>query len=188
MIAKPVFPHRPVISKETIFQLNRSWRRAIGGAYTLPKYERDDYCELNEYGIVYQRTELEHQGLGHGSEQYLNFRVFLYRISDCLFLARSFYEKCKYIGNIEFTVQLREVFGEKLVKSNELGLQVGPLECSDPDVSASIQCLPRDLENSERLIEILEELASDILWAFNTVKPKKIKELIEDALKYNDLL
>ena len=33
------------------------------------------------------------------------------------------------------------------------------------DVSTSIQCLPQDLANNERLIEISEELASDILWA-----------------------
>ena len=188
VIAKPVFPYRPVISKEDIFEPRRSWRRVSGGAYKLPEYEYDDYCELNEYGIVYQRTKLEPQGSRPGSEQCLYFGVFLYRISDCMSLAKSFYDKCKYRGNIEFTVQLREIFGKKLVHSNELGLQTGPLECSDSEVLASIQCLPRDLANGERLIEILEGLASDILWAFNTVKPKKIREVIEKALRDNHLL
>lgn len=163
VIAKPVFPYRPMISREDIFQLRHSWKRVTGGAYILPQYEYGDYCELNEYGIVYQRTKLEHQVPRPGSEQYLNFSVFLYRICDCMSLAKSFYDKCEYIGNIEFAVQLREVFGKKLANSNELGWQPGPLECSDSDVSASIQGLRRDLANSERLIEILEGLASDIL-------------------------
>lgn len=186
VIAKPVFPYRPVISKEDIFQPRQSWKRVTGGAYILPKYEYDNYCELNEYGIVYQRTKLETRV--NNSDQYLNFGVFLYRISDCMSLAKSFYDKCEYIGNIEFTVQLREIFGKKLVRDYELGSQVGPPECSDSEVLASIQGLPRDLANSERLIEILEGLASDLLWAFNTGKRKQIRELIEKALIYNNLL
>lgn len=187
VIAQPVFPYRPVISKEDIFQPRQSWRRVTGGAYILPKYEYSDYCELNEYGIVYQRTELEHQV--NDSEQYLNFGVFLYRITDCLTLAKSFYDKCEYTGNIEFTVQLREVFGKRLQNStNELGYQRGHLECADTEILISTQCLPRDLANSERLIEIFEELASQILWAFNTVKLGKIRELIEDTLRHNHLL
>lgn len=188
VIAKPVFPYRPVISREDILQLQRSWRRVTGGTYTLSEYEPGDYCELNEYGIVYQRTKLEPQASGPGAEQYLNFSVFLDRICDCMSLAKSFYDKCEYIGNIEFTVRLREVFGKKLANSNELGGQIGPLECSDSEILASIQCLPRDLANSERLIEILEGLASDILWAFNTAKPKKIRDLIKKELRYGNLL
>ena len=186
VIAKPVFPYRPVISKEDIFQLGQSRRRVSGGAYILPKYEYNDYRELNEYGIVYQRTKLEHEV--NDSEQYLNFGVFLYRICDCMSLAKSFYDKCAYTGNLEFTVQLREIFGKKLVHSNELDWQREPFECSDSDISASIQCLPRDLANSDRLIEMLEELTSEILWAFNTGKPKKIRELIKEVLRYNNLL
>ena len=184
VIAKPVFPYRPVISREDIFQPRQSWKRVTGGAYILSEDEYGDYCELNEYGIVYQRTKLEHQV---NNSEHLNFDVFLYRICDCLSLAKSFYDKCEYIGNIEFTVQLREVFGKKLVRSNQLGPQIGPLECSDSDVWASIQCLPRDLANDEQLMEILEELATKLLWAFNAAKRNQIKNLIREALRYSHL-
>lgn len=185
VIAKPIFPYRPAISREDIFELRRWWKRVSGGAYILPEYEHGDYCELNEYGIVYQRTKLEHRV---NDSEHLNFEVFLYRICDGMSLAKSFYDKCEYIGNIEFTVQLREVFGQKLVRSNQLGPQIGPLECSDSDVSASIQCLLRDLANNEQLMEILEELATKLLWAFNAAKRNQIKNLIREALRYSNLL
>lgn len=188
IIAKPIFPYRPVISKEDIFQLKRSWKRTTGGAYILPQHEYSNYCELNEYGIVYQRTQLCEER-GSNSKQYFDFNNFLYRISDHISLAKQFYDASEYIGNIEFTVKLREVFGKRLQNStNELGHQHRTLECADTEILISTQCLPRDLANSERLIEILDGLASEILWAFNTVKLQKIRELIEDTLRHNHLL
>ena len=194
MIAKPIFPYRPVISKEDILHLKSSWRRVTGGAYKLPNNDYGDYCELNEYGIVYQRAALELQVPAHGSEQYLDFDVILHRISDFLSLAKSFYKKCEYTGNIECTVQLREVFGANLYLDNVFvrprgsGWQRGPHKGSSSDVSTSIQCLPRDFDNNERLIEIVEGFASDILWAFDTVKPQNIRDVIVGALKSAGLI
>ncbi len=186
VIAKPVFPYRPVISREDIFQ--PSWRRVEGGAYILPNNDYGDYRELNEYGIVYQRTALEPKVSQDGSVPYWDFEGFLYRISDCLSLARDFYEKCEYTGNIECTVQLREVFGSKLLSPNRHGSQRGSRECSDSDVSTSIQCLQRDFANSERLIEIVEGFASEILWVFDTIKPQDIRGVIVGALKSAGLI
>ena len=188
MIAKPIFPYRPVISREDILQLKSSWSRVTGGVYTLPKYEHGDYCELNEHGIVYQRTQLPEE-TEYDSKQYFNFKDFLYRISDHISLAKQFYDSSEYMGDIEFTVQLREVFGKRLQNSkNDLGYQSGTLECADKEILTSTQCRPQDFANSERLIEILEGLASDILWAFNTVKSQKIRGLIEKSLSQNHLL
>ena len=42
----------------------------------------------------------------------------------------------------------------------------GPV-CSDTDVSASTQCMPRDFNNTDRLIDIVEELVHQLIWAFN---------------------
>ena len=180
VIAKPVFPYRPVISKEDIFRA--SWRRGEGGAYILPNNDYGDYRELNEYGIVYQRTALEPRVSQDGSV-HLDFEGFLYRISECLSLARDFYKKCEYTGNIECTVRLREVFGLKLWFPHHPGSLRGSRECSDSDVSTSIQCLPQDFANSERLIEIVEGFASDILWRFDTIKPPHIRGEIVGSLK-----
>lgn len=189
VIARPVFPYRPVISTEDIFELKLAWRRVTGGTYSLPEYKHGDYSELNEYGIVYQRTELERRIPKYNSEKYVEFQDFLYRISDQISLAKCFYEKCGYIGNIELTVQLRQVFGERLrYLRPEFGLQNSPLECADSEVTVSEQCLPQDFSDSERLINIVEELATRLLWSFNVAKPRKIRDLIEEALRHNHLL
>ena len=113
IITQPVFPYRPVISTEDIFELRRLRRRVAGGAYSLPEYKHGNYSELNEYGVVYQRTELR-QETASNPEKCLDFSDFLYRIGSQVSLARCFYEKCGYIGNIEFVVRLRQVFGKKL--------------------------------------------------------------------------
>ena len=186
VIVKPVFPYRPVISKEDIFQ--PSWRRAEGGTYILPNNDYGDYRELNEYGIVYQRTALEPKGSQDCSVPYWDYEGFLYRISECLSLARDFYEKCEYTGNIKCTVQLREVFGSKLLSPYPHGSQSGSRECSDSDVSTSIECFQRDFANPERLKEIVEGFASNILWAFNTVKPQDIRGVIVEALRSAGLI
>ncbi len=189
VITCPIFPYHPIISVEEIFKLNRVRRRVTGGAYSLPEYKHGNYIELNEYGIVYQRNELQQEKTTYDSEQCLVFYHFLDRIGNQISLAKLFYEKCSYIGQIQFTVRLHQVFGKKLLKSqDQLGWQEGPLVCADSKVSVSINCLPQDFSNSEQLINVVEELSVRLLWAFNTVKPEKIKDLIKEVFRLKNLL
>ena len=90
VIAKPVFPYRPVISKNGIFQLKRSWRKVFGGVCQLPEYEHGGYSELNEYGIVYQRRELPEEIREYGSRHIssLSFGVFLMELAST-FISRN---------------------------------------------------------------------------------------------------
>ena len=103
--------------------------------------------------------------------------------------ARSLYEKCDRLGNLEITAQLRGVFGERLrfyeaQRDDEWKRQ----QSLDSEIAASIQCFPRDLAEKEKNLDIVNDLTGQILWAFNVDNPKKRKELIEDLLEANNLL
>ena len=99
------------------------------------------------------------------------------------------YEKCDPLGNLEITAQLRGVFGERLrfykeQRDDEWKRQ----QNLDSEIPASIQCFSRDLVEREKNLDIVDDLASQILWAFNVDNPEKSKELVEDLLKANNLL
>ena len=91
VIARPVFPYRPMISTADIYRLainderfrirNDSFRgplRVTGGIYDR---REGSYWELNEYGIVYGRIALERVpsriSSDRGKEQCLHFEVCL---------------------------------------------------------------------------------------------------------------
>ena len=191
VVARPAFPYRPIIARESLWELkgyldtSSSPRRVAGGVYGLvsnrSSYSR--YVELNEYGVVYLRDKLERETSESPSEKQLYFTHFLNGISRLIGHAKRFYAQGEYMGNIEFTAQLRQVFGTELVRMDSLGDQLGPLKCADSEVATSTQCLSRDFVKRERLIDIVEELAEGLLWAFNTAKPKKIRDKIEWVLK-----
>lgn len=121
------------------------------------------------------------------SERQLDFTRILTEISCLIGQAKRFYARCEYMGNIEFTAQLRQVFGTELVWREALGYQLEPLKCADSEVATSTQCLSRDFAKRERLIDIVEELADGLLWAFNTAKPQKIRDEIEKGVKDDGL-
>lgn len=194
VVARPAFPYRPIIARESLWKLKgyldtSSPRRVTGGVYGLVSnrnsYSR--YVELNEYGIVYLRANLEPETGERSYEKQLYFTHFLTGISRLIGHAKRFYAQCEYMGNIEFTAQLRQVFGTELVRTRSLGLPPGSLKCADSEVATSTQCLSRDFVKRERLMDIVEELAEEILWAFNTAKPQKIREKIEEGVKNHGL-
>lgn len=194
VVARPAFPYRPIIARESLWKLKgyldtSSPRRVAGGVYGLVSncnsYSR--YVELNEYGVVYLRANLEPETGERPSEKQFYFTHFLTEISRLIGHAKRFYAECRYMGNIEFTAQLRQVFGTELVRTESLGDQLGPLKCADSEVATSTQCLSRDFVKREKRIDIVEELADGLLWAFNTAKPQKIRDKIEEGVKDHGL-
>ena len=191
VVARPAFPYRPIIARERLLELkglldsSSSPRRVAGGVYGLvnnrSSYSR--YVELNEYGVIYLREKLEAETSERAAGRRLDFTHFLHGISRLIGHAKRFYAQGEYMGNIEFTAQLRQVFGTELVRTKLLGFQEGPLKCADSEVATSTQCLSRDFVKRERLIDIVEELAEGLLWAFNTAKPQKIRDEIERVVK-----
>ena len=116
--------------------------------------------------------------------------AFVSTIAELIQDARSFYEKCKYLGNIEITVQLQQVFKKKL---GVYRLGDGPSytefdsikrqQCLNSQISTSAQCLARNLVKKEEVIEVVDELAGQLLWAFNVDDPTVRRELVERILE-----
>ncbi|MCG8625682.1 MAG: hypothetical protein MJE68_27245, partial [Proteobacteria bacterium] len=59
-------------------------------------------------------------------------------------------------------------------------------ECFDTEVSASIECLARDLENEDKRNAIVEELMCPLFWAFNVpvdkphIREKVTKRIVRE--------
>ena len=188
VIAKPVYPYRPVISTADIYELDKGYawhpRRVAGGISYLHKDDGSIYREFNEYGIAYYRTEL----IVDEVEQGIEYGQIPFPIKFLIQDAEKLYTKCEYLGNIEVTAQLRQVFEKKLydakrtVSGRSENITDGVLpepECFDSAVSASKRCLLHDLQDVERLTDIVEELVLPLLWAFNipTDDPWKTEQI-----------
>ena len=198
VIAHPVFPHRPIISKEDIYDFAEQiglWNpsRVGDGVQSLSQADiLPHYWELNVYGIVYYRVVLEkvlwQRRSNHDEGQSLYSTEFVRTIGKLIKQAQSFYEKCEYSGNIEVTAQLREVLGEKLMYGlKQPPYQIEKQQCTDSEISASTQYLPRDLVNREKFIEAVDELANLLIWAFDVDDPNS-QSMVEDILIANKLL
>jgi len=176
VIAKPVFPYRPVISTSEIYALDKGYkwypRRVAGGVSYLLKEDGSIYREFNEYGIVCYRTALsEAEG-----QQVIEYGQIPFAIKFLMQDAERLYTKCGYLGNIEVTAELRQVFGKKLydttstvsgkMRSITEGVHPEP-ECFDSTISASTQCLLSDFQDAEKRTDIVEELVHPLLWPFN---------------------
>jgi hypothetical protein len=199
VIAHPVFPHRPIISTGEIYDFagqnellqghRFSLSRVAGGVYART-FARGDatsptYRELNEYGIVYQRFVLrkEQVNLVRSEGKYITFDQFVRKIGELIYLAQSFYEKCEYSGNIKITAKLRQILKEPLVYDRyEYSNQMKQQQSADSEISASTQYLPRDLVEREKFIEAVDELAGQLLWAFDVDDPQGRRGTVETIL------
>lgn len=188
--ARPVFPYRPIISTGDIFdfakndEILRSYEslasssRVSGGLFTRTLARMDSssftYRELNEYGLVYQRSVLRKIPTNWlpNRESYLMPEQFVWKIGALILLTQSFYEKCEYAGHIEVTAQLRQIFGEALMlEQDQIPGNIKQQQIFDSEISASTQYLPRNLVKREELIEVVEDLVGQLLWAFNIDAP-----------------
>lgn len=203
--AHPVFPYRPIISTGDLYDFIKmsnsvpfnEWaedfgtRRVAGGVCFIGNASDISYLELNEYGIVYNRKKLYKETPKHSNEQdgYLHYRQFVRPINDLIQYARSFYGKCEYLGNIEITVQLQQVYMETLGfhRSDEdfFDFKFEPRKrqhCLDSEVSASTQCLAQNLMEREEFIEVVDRLLEQLFWAFNVDDATLRRELVERIL------
>ena len=172
VIAHPRFPHRPLIATEGIrdfarrtgFINNISETRAAGGMVQVTGKDSSsyDYWEYNEYGIAYRRKSLDSSSSG---EEYLDFSECVAMIGRLIDRAQCFYKECAYLGTIEITVQLQHVFDKKL--SFRRGSDRTEQRCIDSEVRISTQCLLQNLVERKKIINVIDELASKLLWAFS---------------------
>lgn len=164
VIAKPVFPYRPVISTSDIYMLHLSLfepKRVIGGICSILR-NAHQYEEFNEYGIAYLKSELSSDD--NKDVEYLTLRD---RIGAFIRQASTFYKACDYLGNIEVSVHLKEVFDTTLNTNPPNWVYSGETRCFDSDILVFEQCLPFDLYESEKRKKVVENLICQLLWAYN---------------------
>ena len=206
VIFRPVFPYRPVISGAEIYEYVRrersipfndsavefGTRRSQGGVCFLGSIGGSFYWELNEHGILYHRWALSkkpwqesntHRNEDGNEEEYLAFDELARVIGELVPLAQSFYQKCLYLGNIEIIAQLRQVYGEKLkYEDRQYPDEIQTQESIESEILVSTQCLPRDLVKEKELINIVDELVGQLLWAFN-INNDRSRENVERILR-----
>lgn len=191
IVARPVFPYRPIVSPSKIFEFidihafiptnpsesNFGRRNVAGGACFMGNKGHSSYWELNEYGIVYERAALSlvpwrnPGGIGNESRatrHHLDADGIGAAVFNFIWLAKDFFQACKYLGNIEITVRLREIDDETLKFTTDR--HPGILEerkSLEPEVSASDQCLPHHLGKADAYEKILIGLLQELFWVFN---------------------
>ena len=190
VIARPVFPYRPVISASDIYKsmLIRPLRRVEGGVSHI---RSDEYLELNEYGIVLHRVRLsisEHPFISE--QQEIDYTQFIYHINDTILRIRNLYQKCEYLGNIQITAQLQNVLKMELIDPDKnpyrrtIMHNIEDTKCLNAEAFASKQCLSRDLESEENRKDLIEELVCQLLWAFNIpANQPRIRERIRVRIR-----
>ena len=170
VIARPVYPYRPVISPTAIYELFERWvyvKRVTGGVACFLEPSSDLDLEINEYGIVYHRRKLS-----YSEERPITLGNFINCIRHLFRATKELYNACDALGNIEVVAQLKNVYGRKL--SRDFGTDY-PIElnsepiCHDSEVFASTSktYLSRGFEETEQQNSIAEELIMQLLWPFN---------------------
>ena len=112
---------------------------------------------------------------------------FFAHIKELIEYAVDLYGKCEYLGNIKISIHLQEVldrvlsdldsgYGERITNN----LSAEP-KSFGAEVSSSIECLARDLENEDKRNAIVEELMCPLFWAFNV--PVDIPHIREKVTK-----
>lgn len=178
LIARPVFPYRRLISPSEIYEYMRAsqfipfndsasdfgTRQVIGGVCfvgpTVP------YWEINEHGIIYLREKLIPEN--DKQNKNLEFRELLKNHCELVEVATDFYRTRQYLGDVEITAKLRDVRGKNLMFDGEPRYKLDrPRQSLDFEISASIKCHAFNLIESEKANDVIVNLLSQLLWAFN---------------------
>ena len=199
IIVQPTFPYRPMVSVSDIYELCRKWlfplRRVEGGvSYVEQRYEEEyinaikgDYIEFNEYGIIYRKSMVSIYN--NSGQERIDCYQFFSHIKDLIEYAVDLYRRCEYLGNIKMIIQLQKVSDRVLSDlDSRYGERITDNLSAEPksfgaEVSASIECLARDLENKDKRNAIVEELMCQLLWAFNIpVDNPHVKEKVKKRI------
>ena len=193
LIARPIFPYRQLISSSEIYEYlrvgrsnrlspipfndhdpNFGTRQVIGGVCFVGS--RVPYWEINEHGIIYLREKLQkshYDGAFHlhaddKQKEHLAFRELLKNNFELIEVAKGFYQRCQYLGDVEITVKLRDVGGETLMFGDEFRYNlIQTRESLDSEIPASITFCAHDLIESEKADDVIVDLVGQLLWGFS---------------------
>ncbi len=187
-IIRPVFPYRPIIATSEIYRINlyRSDTKRVSGGVALVLRNSEQYTEFNEYGIVYHK-----ESLNLSDEKQIEYTQILEPLIQLMRNTSFLYETCEYRGNIEISIQLRQVHDIELILTEyaRFAYRRWSKGSYDSEISASKQCFAHDLHDKDKRINIIENLTSQLLWSFDIPAddPKVIETIrtfIERWIKY----
>ena len=202
----PALTHRPLISTSDIYEFMKKdstipfndsaiefgTRKVKGGVCFMGIPDASFYWELNEYGVIYHRFVLNRTSKGESfafdtnegiEEEYLSFKLFVRDLAKLIPVAQSFYEKSGYSDEIKFVAQMRQIYGEKLMYDDfQYPEEIHRQESIESSVSASAQCLPRELANAADFISVVDELTKQLIWVFN-VNDRARRNKVETILR-----
>ena len=201
MVICPILSNRPLISTADIYGFAREnglWgdyssrvTGGVAGGFVSPikmdSYS-SNYWEFNEYGIVYHSDVLvrKKSWVTDNAKQFhdcLHFPAFVWTIGNSVNRAQSFYRKCKYVEHIEITARLQQVSGERLLYYDQYPKEdIERQRSADPEISASTRYFPRNLEQAEQFVNVIDELVDQILWTFNIADDQR-REKVEGLLR-----
>ena len=207
LIAHPLFPYRPLIPPSEIYEYMREQhsnrlnpipfndvasdfgtRQVIGGVcfVGIPLL----YQEINEHGIIYMRGKLHKRPFEavHGpnddeQNEYLTLRELLENHFKLIEVAKNFYQRCQYLGDVEITAKLRDVGDERLMFGDEPHYdRIQTRQTLDSEISASIKCCARELMEPEKANNVIVNSLSQLLWGFNVLPgawESTVREMLE---------
>ena len=204
LIARPIFPFRPLISPSEIYEYMQAHkgsvlfndyasdfgtRQVIGGVCFVGSAV--PYWEINEHGIIYVREKLQKSLMDTAfrvpeddkQKEYLSLHDLLKNYLNLIEVAKDFYQRCDYLGDIEIKAKLREVRGERLKFLDEHCHDwIQARESLDSEILASITCCAHDLIESEKADDVIVDLVSQLLWGFSVRSgtwETRVREVLE---------
>ena len=188
VFASVVYPHAPIISMGDIdkymlesrvipyrYGVEFGIKQVEGGVCYMGKHSHNCFWELNECGIIYHRKWVKPEPLTQNEDKqkelYLASRDILTQIHHLIFAAREFYRRCQYSDNVEIVAQLRQVHGQRLKFKDILNdwdrEDARIRESKQSEISASIQCLPQNLQKADEYERVLFGVSDELVGSFN---------------------
>lgn len=182
----PVFPYNPLISLDELYAfcsrvpynsteylgVDNPQRIVDGICKFYGKSGDFSYREINHYGLVFACETLDKRpsrwkgGNDKADEKlYIVFAQFIFIIGRALKLAKLFYDKCTYLGNLEVGVSVKNVSGECLLYNEEGFPQFDKFQSVDSNSYSSEIITVEDIDS--RLLDIVTSLTRNILWVFD---------------------
>lgn len=202
----PVFPYRPLISLDELYGfcskvpynstqylgVDDPQRIADGICKFYGKSGDFTYREINHSGLVFACESLDKRpsrwkrgGDKEDEKLYVVFAQFIFIIGRALKLAKLFYDKCGYLGNVEIGVSVRNISGECLLYNEEGFPQFDNYKSIDSSTYSSEIIAVEDIDS--KLLDIVTSLTRNILWVFDCAITDS-QQMVERVLVANRLI
>lgn len=199
IIISPLYPYKPIISKDQLYDFARSYSTPRGGHplslrsdpsrisdgvfHRIKDEHRLLYNRLNDHGCLFSIEPIDERP--HPSQQdgkpYLMLYGILNPIWNCLDLVYQLYERCNppYRGNLMVKVMLSNVANRELLVSDWSTLYQHPSH--EKQISLSRQLISDELK---QIHPIVKSIAREIFWAFQ-VDSSVVDAIIDNSLRAN---